>query len=43
MIATVLGSSGFKHRFQFSEALLLMVGCRHTPHCFWKAMGNGID
>ena len=40
MIASVLGSSASKHRFRCSEALLPMAGCRHTQHCFQKAMAR---
>ena len=43
MIAFVLGSSAFEHRFPCSEALLPMACCRHTQHCFQKALGNGMD
>ena len=38
MIASVFGSIASAHRFRCSEALLPMVGCRHTQHCFQKAM-----
>ena len=43
MIASVLGSIASEHRFRCSEALLPMVGCPHTEHCFQKAVGNGMD
>ena len=42
MIASVLGSSTSEHRLRCSEPLLPMAGCRHTKHCFQKALGNGM-